>query len=114
MMSTSPSAPLTVGASIRGKIIEAEIKISVDAAMPLPLACGLYVIESADGYWLGAYYGSNRSVFDYLPQKGAEVEESKLGITFHTKKFVPKDRYQPAIWEEFKKSHFMAYGGHGE
>ncbi len=97
---------------IRGKIIEAEVKVSIDAARPLPLACGLYAIETADGVWLCVYYGANRSVFDYLPQKGAEVDEVKLGITFHSKQLLPKDQYQPALWEEFKKSQLMTYDRH--
>lgn len=99
----------TVQQPVRGKVIEAEVKISVDPGMPLPLACGLYAIESADGVWLCAYYGANRSVFDYLPQKGMEVDESKLGIAFRSKRFISKDQYQPALWDEFKKSRLMAY-----
>jgi hypothetical protein len=97
-----------------GKIIEAQIKVSVDATRPLPLVCAVYAVESSDGVWLCAYYGANRSVFDYLPQKGADVEETKLGIAFRTKQFIPKDQYRPEQWEEFKKANFMAYGGHGE
>jgi len=42
--------------------MEAEIKISVSPAYPLPLASALYAIEAADGVWLCAYYGANRSV----------------------------------------------------
>jgi hypothetical protein len=99
---------------VRGRIIDAEVKVSVDATRPLPLVCALYAVESSEGVWLCAYYGANRSVFDFLPQKGADVEERKLGIAFRTKRFIPKDRYQPGQWEEFKKENFMAYGGHGE
>ena len=110
--STTPSPTSTE--AIRGKIIEAEVKVSVDAARPLPLACGLYAIESAEGVWLCVYYGANRSVFDFLPQKGAQVDEAQLGIAFYAKRFVPKDQYQPGVWEEFKKTYFMAYGGHEE
>jgi len=80
--------------------------------MPLPLACGLYAIESPEGVWLCAYYGSNRSVFDFLPQKGMEVDEAKLGIAFHTRQFIARAQYQPALWEDFKKTHLMAYEGH--
>ena len=108
------ATPATATAGIRGTIIEAEVKASVDATRPLPLVCGLYAIEAADGVWLCAYYGMNRSNFDYLPQKGAVVDESRLGLTFHVKEFVPKDQYQPALWEAFKKKRMMAYGGHGE
>jgi len=104
----------TATAGIRGTIIEAEVKPSVDASRPLPLVCGLYAIEAADGVWLCAYYGMNRSNFDYLPQKGAAVDESRLGLVFHVKEFVPKDQYQPALWEAFKKKRLMAYGAHGE
>jgi cobalamin-dependent methionine synthase I len=106
----SSSAPQLVG----GRIIEAQVKVSVDATRPLPLVCALYAVESSDGVWLCAYYGANRSVFDFLPQKGADVEERKLGIAFRTKRFIPKDQYQPEQWEEFRKDNFMAYGGHGE
>jgi hypothetical protein len=109
----SPSTPALASAQpIRGRIIEAEVKVSVDATRPLPLACALYAIESSEGVWLCAYYGSNRSVFDYLPQKGGALDEAKLGIAFHTKEFISKEEYQPGLWEAFKKAHFVAYGGH--
>src|SRR2546425_7892676 len=103
---TSTTSPTSTRA-IRGKIVEAEVKVSVDPARPLPLVCALYAIESAEGVWLCAYYGSNRSNFDYLPQKGAEVDEKTLGIVFHAREFVPKDRYQPSVWEEFRKERFI-------
>jgi len=99
---------------VRGKIIDAQVKVSVDATRPLPLVCALYAVESADGVWLCAYYGANRSVFDFLPQKGAGIEETQLGIAFRSKRFIPKDQYRPEQWEEFKKLNFMAYGGHGD
>ncbi len=111
-MTSTSSSPATQ--PIQGTITEAEVKATVDATRPLPLVCGLYAIETAEGVWLCAYYGMNRSVFDFLPQKGAVVDESKLGIAFHVKEFVARDRYQPAIWEEFKKKRMMAYGAHGE
>jgi len=107
-MSTTSSAP-SPSTSVRGKIVEAEIKISVSPAFPLPLACAMYAVESADGVWLCAYYGANRSVFDYLPQRGAEMDEAQAGISFHAKQFIPKDQYQPAQWEEFKKSRLMTF-----
>jgi hypothetical protein len=107
MATTSTTLPATQ--PIRGKIIEAEIKVSVSPAFPLPLASGLYAIDAGDGVWLCAYYGSNRSVFDYLPQKGADFDERTAGITFHSKELVPKDRYQPALWEDFKKSRLMTF-----
>jgi hypothetical protein len=113
MANPSTTAPASAQ-PIRGGIIEAEVKVSVDPARPLPFVCALYAIESPEGVWLCAYYGSNRSVFDYLPQKGAALDEVKLGIAFHTKEFVPKDQYQPGLWEAFKKTHFVAYGGHEE
>jgi hypothetical protein len=113
-MGTSCISSPTLPQLVRGKIIEAEVKVSVDAARPLPLVCALYAVETAEGVWLCAYYGANRSVFDYLPQKGAEVDETNLGIAFRAKRFLPKGRYEPAQWEEFKKARFMAYGGHGE
>ena len=81
---------------------------------PLPLVCALYAVENSQGVWLCAYYGANRSVFDYLPQKDAEIDEARLGIAFLHKVFIPQDRYQPAQWEQFKKERFMAYGAHGE
>jgi hypothetical protein len=107
-MSTTSSIPSSA-TPVRGKIIEAEIKVSVSPAFPLPLASALYAIESDDGVWLCAYYGANRSVFDYLPQCGAALDESTAGITFHVKQFIPKDQYQPAQWEEFKKSRLMTF-----
>ncbi len=112
MGSTPQTAPAST-VSIQGRIVEAEIKVSVDPGRPLPLVCALYAVDSGSGVWLSAYYGTNRSVFDYLPQKGAEMDEVKLGILFHVKEFVPSDRYQPAMWEEFKKSRMMTYDVHG-
>jgi hypothetical protein len=112
MASTSSSA--VTAPSVTGKIIDAVQKISVDATRPLPLACALYAVENPQGMWLCAYYGANRSVFDYLPQKGAEIDEAQLGITFLHKVFIPKDQYQPTQWERFKKEHFMAYGAHSD
>ena len=111
MITTVPSS---LPQSIKGKIIDAQVKVSVDATRPLPLVCALYAVESAEGVWFCAYYGANRSVFDFLPQKGAVLEERDLGIAFRTKKFIPKEQYLQAQWEEFKKENFMAYGGHGE
>jgi hypothetical protein len=112
---TITSRPVAAGTPpVRGEIIEAEIKSSVDATRPLPLVCGLYAVEGAEGVWLCAYYGVNRSVFDFLPQKGAVIDESKLGIVFHIKEFIAKDKYQPAVWEEFKRKRMMVYSGHGE
>ena len=111
-MATISTRPQTSGPSIRGKIIEAEIKVTVDATRPLPLVEAVYAVETAAGVWLCAYYGANRSVFDYLPQKGAEVDEVLLGISFYTKQFIPKDQYQPTRWEEFKKAHVRAGGSH--
>lgn len=113
-MATGPGRSAVSQPMVRGKIIEAEVKVSVDATRPLPLACALYAVEAAEGIWLCSYYGSNRAVFDSLPQKGAEVEEEGLGIAFYSKEFVPKEKYQPSMWEEFKKSRLMVYGGHGE
>ncbi len=113
MATTSTSTPSSTP-PICGKIIEAEVKVSVDAARPLPLACALYAIETSEGIWLCAYYGANRSNFDYLPQKGAMLEEAKLGIAFHKKQFIPRDQYNPGVWENFKRAHFVAYGSHEE
>jgi hypothetical protein len=113
-MTTAPAVSSVVPQLIRGKIIEAQIKVSVDATRPLPLVCALYAVESPEGIWLCAYYGANRSVFDFLPQKGADVDEPKLGIAFRTKQFIPRDQYRPERWEEFKQENFMAYSGHGE
>jgi hypothetical protein len=94
---------------IRGRIIEAEVKISNDPTEPLPLACALYAIEASNGIWLCAYYGANRGVFDFLPQKGATVDEGKLGIAFHSREFVSKEHFKPEAWEEFKKRRTMTY-----
>jgi len=112
-MTTARADSTSAPQSLQGKIIEAEVKVSVDAARALPLVCALYAVESSDGVWLCAYYGANRSVFDFLPQKGAEVDEKKLGVAFWTKEFIPKDQYRPDLWQEFKKKKLMAYGGHG-
>ncbi len=111
-MSTTPTSAPVAPARVVGKIMDTMAKVSVDAARPLPLVCALYVVENSEGVWLCAYYGANRSVFDYLPQKDAEIDEAKLGIAFRHKRFIPKDQYQPAQWEEFKKEQFMAYGAH--
>jgi hypothetical protein len=111
-MGTTPNTVSEKSAAIRGKIIEAEVKVSVDPGRPLPLACALYAVEAEGGVWLCAYYGSNRSVFDYLPQKGAELDEMKLGIAFHVKEFVPGGSFQPTSWDEFKKSRMMTYDAH--
>ncbi len=108
-MGTSASQPDASASPVRGKVVEAEIKVSSDPGHALPLASALYAIEGAEGVWLCAFYGTNRSVFDFLPQKDAEVDESRLGITFQEKRFVPKPQYQPALWEDFKNSRRMAY-----
>ncbi len=113
-MSSTPASPTAAAPRVAGKIIDTVIKVSVDATRPLPMACALYALENPEGVWLCAYYGANRSVFDYLPQKDAEIDEAKLGIAFLHKEFIPKDQYQPAQWEHFKKERFMAYGAHGE
>ncbi|HLY61151.1 MAG TPA: hypothetical protein VKV95_10415 [Terriglobia bacterium] len=110
-MSPSPTTTPAAITNIRGKIVEAEVKPSVDPARPLPLVCGLYCIETSEGFWLCAYYGMNRSVFDFLPQKGAEIEEMKLGITFKVREFISKEQFTPAVWEEFKKTRFMGLKG---
>lgn len=110
-MSLPPTAAAAATIDIKGRIVEAEVKPSVDPARPLPLVSGLYCIETAEGFWLCAYYGMNRSVFDYLPQKGAEIVESKLGITFKVREFVPREQYRPETWEEFKKTRFMGLKG---
>jgi hypothetical protein len=107
-MGSSPQAARAED-SIKGKIIEAEVKLSVDPGRPLPLGCGLYAIEGEGGVWLCAYYGANRSVFEFLPQKGSEVDERTLGIAFHVREFIPKLDYQPARWEDFKHARLMAY-----
>jgi hypothetical protein len=102
----------TSPAVVCGKIIEAEIKVSVDPARQLPLACALYAIEAADGVWLCAYYGANRSNFDYLPQKGAEVDEKTLGIAFHVREFLSKDDYRPERWQQFVQSRLLSLSAH--
>jgi hypothetical protein len=113
MASTTAPAAGTIS-HVNGKIIDTMAKVSVDATRPLPLACALYAVENSEGVWLCAYYSSNRSVFDYLPQKGADIDEAKLGIGFLHKVFIPKDQYQPADWEKFKKDRFMVYGAHSD
>ena len=114
-MATTPASPaVTTPTLVSGKIFDMVSKISVDATRPLPLACALYAVENSQGVWLCAYYGANRGVFDYLPQTGANIDESHLGIAFRYKRFIPKGEYQPAQWEEFKKEQFMVYGAHAE
>jgi hypothetical protein len=110
-MPASPTTTLSTGRTITGTIVEAEIKQVVDPSRALPLVTAVYAIETEDGFWLCSYYGSNRSNFDYLPQKGAVVDETKLGMVFHSKELVPTDQFQPARWEEFRKLHIPA--GHG-
>jgi hypothetical protein len=113
-MASIPVSPTATTPRVAGKIIETVQKVSVDATRPLPLACALYAVEDSEGVWLCAYYGANRSVFDHLPQKDAEIDEATVGIAFLHKVFVPKDQYQPAQWEQFKKDRFMVYGAHSE
>jgi len=113
-MASIPASPAAGASRVTGKIVDAVVKVSVDATRPLPMACALYAVENPDGVWLCAYYGANRSVFDYLPQKDAEIDEATLGMAFLHKVFIPKDQYQTSQWEQFKKERFMAYGGHGE
>jgi len=113
-MDSTPTSSTAASPRVAGKVIDAVVKVSVDATRPLPMACALYAVENAEGVWLCAYYGANRSVFDYLPQKGVELDEAQLGIAFLHKVFIPKSQYQPAAWEQFKKERFMAYGAHGE
>ena len=67
-MTTIPAVPSSVQQGVRGRIIDSQVKVSVDAARPLPLVCALYQVESPEGTWLCAYYGANRSVFDFLTQ----------------------------------------------
>jgi hypothetical protein len=111
-MSVSPAAPSAPAQaqSIRGKIVEAEIKVTVDPTRPLPLVWALYAIEAAEGVWLCAYYGTNRSVFDFLPQKGSEVNETTLGISFPVREIVSKEQYGPGAWEAFKKARVLGAG----
>jgi len=104
-MATNPTTTPSITRVISGTIIEAEIKQVVDPTRPLPLVTAVYAIEAEDGFWLCSYYGSNRSNFDYLPQKGGVLEESKLGIVFHSREFISKEQYQPARWEAFKRLH---------
>jgi hypothetical protein len=113
-MASLSAFPTATAPRVAGKIIDTVVKVSVDATRPLPLVCALYAVENSEGVWLCAYYGANRSVFDYLPQKDAVVDEAQLGIAFLHKVFIPKDQYQPALWEQFKKERFMVYGAHSE
>jgi len=113
-MASTPASSSTTSTNVKGKIIDMVAKVSVDATRPLPLVCALYAAENSEGVWLCAYYGANKSVFDYLPQKGAEIDEATSGITFLHKIFIPKGQYQPADWEKFKKERFMVYGAQSE
>ena len=98
--------------AVHGRIVQAEIKVTTDPIRPLPLGCALYAIEDAKGVWLCAYYGQNRSVFDFLPQMGMEVDETKLGIVFQEKQLIPTETYGPTVWEDFKKSNLMMFEAH--
>ncbi len=113
-MALTPASTAATALRVTGKIIDTVVKVSVDATRPLPLVCALYAVENSEGVWLCAYYGANRSVFDYLPQKGMDIDEAQLGIAFLHKVFIPKNQYQPAEWEKFKKERFMVYGAHSE
>jgi hypothetical protein len=113
-MSSPTASPTATAPRVAGRIIDTVVKISVDATRPLPLVCALYAVENSAGVWLCAYYGANRSVFDFLPQKDAEIDEAQLGIAFLHKVFIPKDQYQTAEWEKFKKERLMVYGAHSE
>ena len=112
-MVPATDSPAVSASRVTGKIIDTVSKVSVDATRPLPLVCALYAVENAEGVWLCAYYGSNKSVFDFLPQKDAVIDEATVGIAFLHKAFIPKDQYQPAAWEAFKKERFMVYGANG-
>jgi hypothetical protein len=109
-MAPATDSPAVTASRVTGKIIDMISKVSVDATRPLPLVCALYAVENAEGVWLCAYYGANKSVFDFLPQKDAVIDEATVGIAFLHKTFIPKERYQPAAWEDFKKERFMVYG----
>lgn len=112
-MAMNPTTTQSTARPISGTIIEAEMKQVVDPTRPLPLVTAVYAIEADDGFWLCSYYGSNRSNFDYLPQAGTVVEESKLGIVFHSKEFIPREQYQSARWDAFKRLHIpTARAGH--
>lgn len=112
-MASSSASETAVAPHLAGTIIDAVVKVSVDATRPLPLACALYAVENPEGIWLCAYYGSNKSVFDYLPQKGAEIDETTAGIVLQHKVFVAKEQF-PTEWEKYKKERFMMYGAHSE
>jgi hypothetical protein len=109
-MAPATDSPAVSTSRVTGKIIDTVSKVSVDATRPLPLVCALYAVENAEGVWLCAYYGSNKSVFDFLPQKDAVIDEATAGIAFLHRTFIPRDQYQPAAWEDFKKERFMVYG----
>ena len=109
-MVSTPAAPSPAAPFVTGKIFDTVIKVSVDPTRPLPLVCGLYAVENSEGVWLCAYYGANRGLFDYLPQKETEIDEAKLGIAFRYKLFIPKGQYVPADWDNFKRERFMVYG----
>ena len=112
-MSSTPPTQSAFAEPIQGRIIEAEIKITANPTEPLPLACALYAIETPQGIWLCTYYGANRGVFDYLPQKGAVVDEANLGIAFHSKERVSKEEFKIEVWEDFKRRRLMSLDGVG-
>ena len=112
-MTTDPAVSSSAAQSVSGKIIDAQVKVSVDATRPLPMVCALYAVETSEGIWLCAYYGANRSVFDFLPQKGADIEERKLGIAFRTNGSFPKSSIGPSNGKSSRRvvSWLMAVTG---
>ena len=89
-MALTPASPAAAASRVAGKIIDTVVKVSVDATRPLPLVCALYAVENSEGVWLCAYYGANRSVFDYLPQKGMDIDEAQTGHRFSSQGLHPQ------------------------
>ena len=114
-LATKPAGPPPAGQpAIRGRVLEAEIKVVVDPTRALPLASAAYAVETPEGVWLCAYYGSNRSVFDYLPQKGAEIDETTMGIAFHSRRLLGSGEFTPEVWQKFKVQITAPAGHKGE
>lgn len=110
----SDSGPPAGPPAIQGRVLEAEIKVVVDPTRALPLASAAYAVETPQGVWLCTYFGSNRSVFDYLPQKGAQIDESTLGITFHSRRLLGSGEFTPEVWQKFKVQTTAPAGRKGE
>ena len=89
-MTTTAAVSSSAPQFVRGKIVDTQIKVSVDATRPLPLVCALYAVESSEGVWLCAYYGANRGVFDYLPRRARRWRRPNWALPFGPNSLSPR------------------------